>query len=77
MFKFFFRWVYWWKLSRKAKKHLKRQIEITKSLGPAEPPTFEEVKDFIVWAEKHGISFQTRVQPLPKTPRHSAEISLN
>ena len=72
-----FKWLYWWKLGRKAKKHLKMQCERTKSLGPATPPTEKEVQDFIVWAEEHGINFHTRVQPLPRTPKHSAEVSLN
>jgi hypothetical protein len=39
-------WVYWWKLGRKAKKHLQRQIERTKSLGPAIPPTHEQIESF-------------------------------
>jgi hypothetical protein len=40
------RWVYYWKLSRQVKRNLKLQIEMVKSLGPAEPPTPEEVEKF-------------------------------
>lgn len=46
MFKTLKRWVYWWKLGRKAKKHLKWQIERAKQMGPAEPPTPEEIEAF-------------------------------
>lgn len=39
-------WIYWWKLGRKAKKHLKWQVARTKSMGPAKPPTSKELEDF-------------------------------
>ena len=38
--------MYWWKLSRKAKQNLKKQIEYTRKLPPAAPPTLEQVKEF-------------------------------
>lgn len=41
-----FRWFYWWKLSRKAKKNLKMQIARAKQMPPAEPPTTAEVEAF-------------------------------
>lgn len=41
-----FKWLYWWKLGRKVKKNLKKQCELTKSLGPAEPPTLEQIEAF-------------------------------
>ena len=41
-----FKWFYWWKLGRKAKKHLKWQIERAKQMGPAKPPTPEELEVF-------------------------------
>ena len=41
-----FKWFYWWKLSRKAKKHLKMEIKRAKSMGLAQPPTLEEVEKF-------------------------------
>ncbi len=40
------RWWYYWKLSRKVKKHLKWQIERCKKMGPAEPPTPDQVEEF-------------------------------
>jgi len=39
-------WIYWWKLGRKAKKHLKWQVARAKSMGPAKPPTSKELEDF-------------------------------
>lgn len=41
-----FKWFYWWKLGRKAKKHLKMQIERAKTMPPAAPPTQEQVEAF-------------------------------
>lgn len=41
-----FKWFYWWKLGRKAKKNLKKQIEMCKQMGPAEPPTMEQLEAF-------------------------------
>ena len=41
-----FKWFYWWKLSRKVKKNLKKQAELCKSMGPAEPPTPEQLEAF-------------------------------
>lgn len=41
-----FKWFYWWKLGRKAKKNLKKQIEMCKQMGPAEPPTTEQLEAF-------------------------------
>lgn len=46
MFKTVKRWVYYWKLSKVVKQNLQKQIEATKRLGPAEPPTPEEVEKF-------------------------------
>ena len=46
MFKTIRSWIYWWKLGRKAKKHLQWQLDRTKNLGPAEPPTPEQVEAF-------------------------------
>jgi hypothetical protein len=40
------RWAYYWKLSRRVKRNLKLQIERAKSMGPAEPPTPEQVEAF-------------------------------
>lgn len=41
-----FKWFYWWKLGRRAKKNLKKQIEMCKQMGPAEPPTAEQLEAF-------------------------------
>ena len=41
-----FKWFYWWKLGRKAKKHLKMQARLCKQMGPAQPPTPKEVEEF-------------------------------
>lgn len=41
-----FKWFYWWKLGRKAKKNLKKQVELCKQMGPAEPPTLEQIEAF-------------------------------
>lgn len=42
-----FKWFYWWKLGRKAKKHLKWQIDRAKQMGPANPPTEKELEAFM------------------------------
>lgn len=39
-------WWYYWNLSRQVKKNLREQIQRSKSMGPAEPPTPEEVEKF-------------------------------
>jgi len=36
MFKFFFRWVYWWKQSRKSKKFFKEELMLARHRGPLE-----------------------------------------
>jgi hypothetical protein len=41
-----FKWFYWWKLSRRAKKNIKKQIEMCKKMGPASPPTPEQLEAF-------------------------------
>ena len=41
-----FKWFYWWKLGRKAKKNLRKQIERYKTIGPATPPTPEQLEAF-------------------------------
>ena len=40
------RWWYYWNLSKQIKQNLQKQIEVTKRLGPATPPTPEEVEQF-------------------------------
>lgn len=40
------RWWYYWSLSRQVKQNLQKQIELSKKLGPAEPPSPEEVEKF-------------------------------
>ena len=40
------RWVFWWKRSRNAKKEIQRQIDLCKRMGPAKPPTPEQVEAF-------------------------------
>lgn len=39
-------WWHYWKLSKALKKNLQKQIELSKKLGPAEPPSTEEVEKF-------------------------------
>jgi len=46
MFKVVKRWWYYWRLSRQVKHNLQKQIEQSRKLGPAEPPTPEEVEKF-------------------------------
>jgi len=36
MFKFFFRWVYWWKLGRKSKKFFKEELMLARHREPLE-----------------------------------------
>lgn len=38
--------VHYWKLSRKWKKELRRQKELCEMMGPATPPTAEQVEAF-------------------------------
>lgn len=68
-----FKWFYYWKLGRKTKKNLKKQCEWTKSLGPATPPTLEEVKKFI--AEMGGNLDARCVDRLP--PNKAQHIDRN
>ena len=46
MFKAVRRWWYYWKLSRKVKKNLQNQIERSRKMPPAAPPTLEQVEAF-------------------------------
>ena len=69
-----FRWFYWWKLSRKAKKNLKMQCEISKKLGPAEPPTPYELESF---KKEYDMGWDSQmIQPI-KNKRTYFEASLN
>lgn len=40
------RWAYYWKLSKKVKANLKKQIEQSRARGTYDPPTPEEVEKF-------------------------------
>lgn len=58
------RWIFWWKRSKQAKKALQMHIKICKEMGPAEPPTVEEVESF----KKHydmgwGSHMVQRIEP--------------
>lgn len=69
-----------WRLQKNCKKanqYLLKQAELTKTLGLKEPPTLEEVAEFRQWAENNGIKFAHRVQPMPRTPANSVEVSIN
>ena len=46
MFKRIHNWLFWWKRSKQAKKAIKEQIALCKRMGPADPPTLEEVEKF-------------------------------
>ena len=46
MFRTVKRWIFWYQRSRHAKKVLKAQILMCKKMGPAVPPTPEEVEKF-------------------------------
>lgn len=46
MFKTIKSWWYYWKLSRKVKNNLYKQIEQVKRMPPAAPPTLEQVEAF-------------------------------
>lgn len=69
----------WFKLRRltkEANSRLMKEVERLKNEPPHEPPTQEEVADFVKWAENSGIRFANRVQPMPKTPVSSREVDL-
>jgi hypothetical protein len=69
----------WWKLRcacKRANKYLLEEAERVRNRPPHEPPTPEEVLDFMEWARENGINFENRVQPLPKTPPASKEVWL-
>lgn len=69
----------WWALRKSVKKHsayLKKEIERLQNAPPHEPPSQEEVAEFVKWAENSGIRFANRVQPMPKTPVSSREVDL-
>lgn len=69
-----FKWFYWWKLSRKAKKALKKQIAMTKQMPPAEPPTLEQIEAFKKeWNLGWDSHMVTRVEP----KKRYFEASLN
>ena len=69
----------WFELRKCVKAHnarMKQELEALKNAPPYEPPTQEEVADFVKWAENSGIRFANRVQPMPKTPVSSREVNL-
>jgi hypothetical protein len=46
------RWKQYWKRGRQAKKYLASQIELTRKMGKAQPPTPEELEAFkkeVIW----------------------------
>lgn len=62
---------------KQVNKYLLKEAEIVRNSPPHEPPTEDEVKEFMIWAEENGINFHTRVQPLPKQPKSSNEVTIN
>lgn len=70
------RWFKLRRLTKEANKRLMKEVERLKNEPPHEPPTQEEVADFVKWAENSGIRFANRVQPMPKTPVSSCEVDL-
>lgn len=39
-------WIFWWKRSKQVKKVIEEQIAMCKKMGPAEPPTTEQLEAF-------------------------------
>lgn len=70
------RWFKLRRLTKEANSRLMKDVERLKNEPPHEPPTQEEVADFVKWAENSGIRFANRVQPMPKTPVSSREVDL-
>lgn len=71
--------VRWWKRRQAAKRlnaYLLNEAAATAKLPPHTPPTTEEVKQFVGWAENSGLRFTHRVTPMPKSPLNSKEVDL-
>jgi hypothetical protein len=69
----------WWKRRKAAKRlnaYLLKQAEAISKLPPHTPPTTDDVKKFVVWAEQSGVQFAHRVTPVPKSPPDSKEVDL-
>lgn len=54
MFKRIRECIYWWKISKKAKKYLQHQIVMARHMDKYPPPTPEEVKTFVEEWKKFG-----------------------
>jgi len=69
-----------WFKKRKRISQINRRIELaceeSRAGGKYDPPTPEEIGIFVKWAVNHGISFENRVQPMPKLPRNSREVDI-
>ena len=63
-----FKWFYWWKLSRKLKKNLKKECEMAKKMNKAEPPTLEQLEEFKKeWDLGWDSHMVTKIERRPKT----------
>ena len=69
-----FKWFYWWKLGRKAKKHLKMQIKRAKLMPPAEPPTIEQIEAF---KKEWDLGWDSHMITRVETRKTYYEASLN
>lgn len=61
---------------RSINRHVKTVCEESKRSPKYEPPTPEEVKEFMKWAANSGIAFDHRISPMPKSPRNSREVDI-
>jgi hypothetical protein len=67
-------WIHWWRIGRKAKKHLKMQIERYKTIGPAEPPTLEQIEAF---KKEWDLGWDSHMVTKVETKKRYFEASLN
>jgi len=69
----------WWKRRKAAKrlnKYLLKEAKAISKLPPHTPPTSDEIKAFVDWAEHSGLRFTHRISPAPKLALNSREVDL-
>ena len=68
----------WWRTWVWARRTNKRLLALAKETPTwkYDPPTQEEIKDFVSEMAAQGITFNSMCVGVPKTPAHSREVTL-
>ena len=67
-------WIFWWNRCRTAKKAIKQQIAMCKQMGPATPPTPNEVADF---KKEWNLGWDSHMIQKVESKQTYFEVSLN